>query len=359
MKENRINNVIKEMQKNNLTQMIVSSPSSLFYLTGKWFHPGNRMVALLIKTNGEHKLVNNKLFPVEEDLGIDIVWYDDIENPVEILAKYVDKAAVLGIDKTWPAHFLLSLMKINAAKNYENSSPIIDNLRMIKDAEEIELMKEASRRNDETMKELWKHLEEGKTEEECTEILKDLYAKNGMNKFSFPPIIAVSPNGADPHHETDNSAIKSGHSIVIDMGGVYKDYCSDMTRTVFFKEEPSEEHKKIYNIVKEANERAIAIIKPGVKFKEIDNVARSYIEEMGYGEYFTHRTGHCIGIDCHDFGDVSAANNNEVKPGMIFSVEPGIYLSGDIGVRIEDLVLVTEDGHERLNKVTKELTVIK
>lgn len=359
MKENRINNVIEEMEKNNLTQMVVSSPSSLFYLTGKWFHPGNRMVALLIKTNGEHKLVNNRLFPVEEDLGVDIVWYDDIENPIEILAKYVDKEEVLGIDKAWPSHFLLSLMKMNAAKNYENASPIIDNLRMVKDAEEIELMKEASRRNDETMKELWNHLEEGKTEAECTEILKELYAKNGMNKFSFSPIIAVSPNGADPHHETDDSAIKAGHSIVIDMGGVYKDYCSDMTRTVFFKEEPSEEHKKIYNIVKEANERAIAMIKPGVKFKDIDNAARSYIEEMGYGEYFTHRTGHCIGIDCHDFGDVSAVNDNEVKPGMIFSVEPGIYLSGDIGVRIEDLVLVTEDGHERLNKVTKELTVIK
>ena len=98
----------------------------------------------------------------------------------------------------------------------------------------------------------------------------------------------------------NDTKLKKGQSIVIDMGGVYKDYCSDMTRTVFFGEEPSEEHKKIYNIVKEANERAIAMIKPGVKFKDIDNAARSYIAENGYGEYFTHRTGHCIGIECHD-----------------------------------------------------------
>lgn len=359
MKDNRIKKVITEMEKNNLSQIIVSSPSSLFYLTGKWFSPGERMIALLIKSNGEHKLVINKLFPVEEDLGVDLVWYVDTENPVEVLSKYVDKDKELGIDKTWPSHFLLSLMELNAAKGYKNASPIIDNLRMIKDEEEIAIMKESSKRNDETMKDLWNNLKEGMTELECVELLKELYAKNGVNKFSFSPIIAVSPNGADPHHETDDSVLKKGHSIVIDMGGVYNDYCSDMTRTVFFKEEPSEEHKKVYNIVREANERAIAMIKPGVKFSDIDNAARSYITEQGYGEYFTHRTGHCIGIDCHDFGDVSGVNHNEVKPGMIFSIEPGIYLSGDIGVRIEDLVLVTEDGCERLNKVTKELTVIK
>lgn len=359
MKNSRINKVINEMKKNNLSQIIVSSPASLFYLTGKWFSPGERMIALLIKTNGDHKLIINKLFPVEEDLGVDLVWHTDTENAVEILSKYIDKNETLGIDKTWPSHFLLGLMKLNAAKDYENGSLIIDKLRMIKDEEEIEIMKESSKRNDETMLALWENLKEGKTELELVEILKNLYAKNGVNKFSFSPIIAISPNGADPHHSTDASVLKKGHSIVIDMGGIYKDYCSDMTRTVFFNEEPSEEHKKIYNIVKEANERAIAMIKPGVKFSDIDKAARDYIEEKGYGEYFTHRTGHCIGIECHDFGDVSAVNHNKVEPGMIFSIEPGIYLKDDIGVRIEDLVLVTEDGCERLNKVTKELTVIK
>lgn len=359
MKNSRVQKVISEMKKENLSQMVISSPSSLFYLTGKWFSPGERMISLLIKANGDHKLIINKLFPVEEDLGVDLVWYVDTDNSVEILSKYINKNEDLGIDKDWPAHFLLSLMELNAAKGYRNSSPIIDGLRMIKDEEEIALMKESSKRNDEVMKELWENIKEGMTELECEQLLKELYAKNGVDKFSFDPIVAFSPNGADPHHETDDSVLKKGQSIVIDIGGVYKDYCSDMTRTVFFKEEPSEEHKKIYNIVKEANEKAIAMIKPGVKFSDIDNVARSYIEDKGYGEYFTHRTGHSIGIDCHEFGDVSAANHNEVKPGMIFSIEPGIYLSNDIGVRVEDLVLVTEDGCERLNKLTKELVVIK
>ena len=128
--------------------------------------------------------------------------------------------------------------------------------------------------------------------------------------------------------------------MVLDIGGEFNMYCSDMTRTIFIGEEPTKEHRDVYNIVKNANEKAISIIKEGVKFSDIDNTARSFITEAGYGEYFTHRTGHSIGIEVHDFGDVSSVNNEEVKAGMIFSIEPGIYLKDDIGVRIEDLVLV-------------------
>ena len=145
---------------------------------------------------------------------------------------------------------------------------------------------------------------------------------------------------------------------IIDIGGKYNSYCSDMTRTVFIGEEPSKEHAEVYNIVKSANEKAISIVKEGVKFSDIDNAARSLITEAGYGEYFTHRTGHSIGIEVHDFGDVSGVNHEEVKSGMIFSIEPGIYLKDNIGVRIEDLVLVTKDGCEVLNSVTKEIVVL-
>ena len=152
--------------------------------------------------------------------------------------------------------------------------------------------------------------------------------------------------------------IKAGDSVVLDIGGKYNSYCSDMTRTVFIGKEPSKEHADIYNIVKSANEKAISIIKEGVKFSDIDNAARNIIKDAGYGEYFTHRTGHSIGIEVHDFGDVSAVNHEEVKAGMIFSVEPGIYLKDNIGVRIEDLVLVTKDGCEVLNSVTKEIVVL-
>ena len=359
MKINRVNKLLKEMDNQGLNQMIVSSPPAIFYLTGKWFSPGERLVALYLNTNGNHKLIVNRLFPVYEDLGVDIIWYTDIEDPIQLLCTIVDKNLVLGVDKNWPAHFLIRLMNNNGAKAFVNGSPIIDRLRMIKDEEEIELMKKSSEINDKVMLELWSRLEEGKSEKYYANLLTEIYESHGVESFSFSPIIAVSPNGADPHHHSSNSVIKSGNSIVIDIGGVYNSYCSDMTRTVFFGEEPSDKHAKIYNIVKEANINAIKKVKEGVKFSEIDRAARSYIEEAGYGEYFTHRTGHSIGIEGHDFGDVSSTNDEEVKAGMIFSIEPGIYLKDDIGVRIEDLVLVTKDGCEVLNKVTKDITIIK
>ena len=130
-----------------------------------------------------------------------------------------------------------------------------------------------------------------------------------------------------------------------------------MTRT-FFYGEPSDEARKVYNIVLEANLKAISSVKPGVRFCDIDKAARDVIESYGYGRYFTHRTGHSIGIEVHDFGDVSAANEDIVKPGMIFSIEPGIYIQGVVGVRIEDLVMVTEDCCEVLNSYSKDLTIL-
>ncbi|MBE6050078.1 MAG: aminopeptidase P family protein [Clostridium sp.] len=359
MKIERMRKVLKEMEKQNLKQMIVSSPASIFYLTGKWMHPGERMIALLIKSNGDHKFIVNKLFTINEDLGVDIVWYEDTNNPVDVLSKYIDKNECLGIDKDWPARFLIGLMELKAAKNFVNSSMIIDRLRMIKDEEELNLMRISSQKNDRVMMAFWDELKEGKTEKYYVNVLKELYEKEGMSGFSFDPIVAFSPNGADPHHGTDDTVLRKGQSVVIDIGGVYESYCSDMTRTIFFGEEPNEEDRKVYEIVKEANLRGIKAVHEGAKFAEIDNAARSYIEEAGYGEFFTHRTGHSIGIETHDFGDVSAVNSDEVKEGMIFSIEPGIYLPGQIGVRIEDLVVVKKDGAEILNSVTKDIVVVK
>lgn len=358
MKQNRVNNVIEAMKNQGLNQMLVSAAPAIFYLTGKWISPGERMIALYLNTNGEHKFIVNKLFPIYEDLGVEIKWYTDIENPIEILCEIVNKEETLGVDKNWPAHFLIKIMEQNGAKNFINASPIIDRLRMIKDEEEIALMKKSSEINDRVMTALCNELNEGYSEKYYCNLLADLYEKEGVNSFSFSPIIATSPNGADPHHESGKQTLKKGQSIVIDIGGVYNHYCSDMTRTLFFGGEPSERHKEIYNVVKEANLKAIATVKEGVKFSDIDKAARDHIEKAGYGEFFTHRTGHSIGIEGHDFGDVSSINHEEVKAGMIFSIEPGIYLKDDFGVRIEDLVLVTKDGCEVLNSLSKEVKVI-
>ncbi len=357
MKLNRLESILKQMKAQNLEQMIISDPSSIFYLTGKWIHPGERMLALYISIRGEHKLFINRLFPVTEDLGVEIVWFDDTQNAVEILSKAVLKDKAVGIDKNWPSRFLIELMNLKAGSSYVNGSLIVDRVRMIKDEEEKNFMREASRLNDLAMERLKKELTKGYSEKELMQVLQGIYKELSADGFSFEPIIAFGANGADPHHENTDDIAKAGDSIILDIGCVKDSYCSDMTRTVFLKE-ASERSREVFEIVLEANKRAINTVKPGARFCDIDAAARDYIASKGYKEYFTHRTGHLIGIDVHEYGDVSATNTDRVEAGMIFSIEPGIYLRGEVGVRIEDLVLVTEDGCEVLNKADKELCIL-
>lgn len=358
MNQERLNKVLREMENKNVPQMLVSDPAAIFYLTGKWIHPGERMLALYINLNGENKLFINELFPVHEDLGVEKVWFNDTQDAIEIVSKYVDKSRPMGVDKNWPARFLLRLMELKGGSTFVNGSAILDRVRMSKDERERELMREASRLNDMAVERMIKLVPEKLTEKKMAGTLLSIYEELGAEGFSFDPIIAYGANAADPHHGVDNSTVKEGDSVIIDIGCVKDSYCADMTRTVFYRK-ASDKAREVYNTVLDANKKAIEIVKPGVRFCDIDAAARNHIESKGYGKYFTHRTGHSIGIEVHDFGDVSAINTDRVEPGMIFSIEPGIYLTGEVGVRIEDLVLVTEDGCEVLNKYNKELTIVE
>lgn len=357
MKLKRLEAVIQKMKEDNLPQMLVADRKAIFYLTGKMIHPGERLIALYLNTNGNHKFFINELFPIHEDIGIEKVWFNDTQDGIKIVSEHVDKNAPIGIDKNWPSRFLLRLMELEAGSKFINSSYIIDTLRMCKDDEEIDLMKKASQINDAAMEKLQQALLKDLTEKQIAAESTKIYEELGADGHSFPTIVGYGANGADPHAKPGQSKLKPGDAVVLDMGCVKDFYCSDMTRTVFYKEAP-EKAREVFEIVLEANKRAISLVKPGVRFCDIDAAARDYINEKGYGKYFTHRTGHSIGIETHDMGDVSSVNTDVLKPGMIFSVEPGIYLPGEFGVRIEDLVLVTEDGHERLNKLNKELTII-
>ena len=218
-------------------------------------------------------------------------------------------------------------------------------------------MIENSQINDVVMERTRDFISEGMTEKQVEAFILEQYKLLGCQNVSFSPICSFGANGADPHHMPDDSVLKAGDSIVIDIGGRKDHYCSDMTRTYFCKE-ASDEYKKIHDIVRVANEKAEKIIRPGVRLCDIDLTARNYISSFGYGEYFTHRLGHFIGQTDHEFGDVSSTNTETVKPGMIFSIEPGIYLPNKMGVRVEDLVLVTEDGCIVLNKVDKKYAMI-
>ncbi|MDO5062719.1 MAG: Xaa-Pro peptidase family protein [Peptostreptococcaceae bacterium] len=358
MNQGRLNRVIDIMKKNEIPQLIISDPVAIFYMIGKWIHPGERLLALYIHQDKTIKLVINELFPQEDDLGIDLVWYNDIQDGVKILSEVIKEDKVMGIDKAWPARFLLRLQEIFPDKKYVNSSLLIDEVRMIKDEDEKELMRESSRICDKVMEELIPWVVKGLTENELSDKVKELFAKHGVKSLSFDPITAYEKGAADPHHATDDSKGKRGDCVVLDIGGFYKNYASDMTRTVFIGE-VSDRQREIYEIVREANLRGIAAAKPGNRMCDVDLAARNYIEEKGFGKYFTHRTGHSIGLEDHEYGDVSSVNEQIIRPGQCFSVEPGIYIQEEgIGVRIEDLVLITEDGCEILNNVTKDLIVV-
>lgn len=350
--------VAQKMKEAKVDHLILADPSTIFYLTGTWFHPGERLIVLHMKADETLRLVINELFPLSADLGAEVVWYNDTQDGIDFVAAGIDTGAVIGVDKFWAAHFLLRLMDKKPAFKYVNGSMYVDRVRMRKDEAERDFMRTASKLNDQAMTKIVEKVKAGYSELEMVKQLSEIYAELGTDGFSFGPIIAYGANGADPHHECDGSKPKPGDSVIIDIGCKKDDYCSDMTRTIFFGE-PNAKAREVYETVREANLRAIAVVKPGAKFSEIDLAARNYIESKGYGQYFTHRTGHSIGIDVHDFGDVSSVNHDEVAEGMIFSIEPGIYLSGEVGVRIEDLVLVTATGCEVLNQYSKDLIVVK
>lgn len=359
MNQKRANKVLSEMQSRGIDHLIISDPSSIDYLTGYNNHPGERMFVLLLSLDGKHTIFLNKLFYLDQSLDLDIVWYADTDDGAALVAKYLQDARVVGVDKNWEAKFLMRVMELSHEECcFEIGSICVDYVRMIKDEHEQQYMRESSRLNDLAMDQVIQLCAQGNlTEIEVTEKVTEIFQSLGCSSYSFPAIIAYGANGADGHHEGDTSKLKPGDSIVIDMGGLYQGYCSDMTRTVFYQK-VSDEQRKVYDLVRKANETAEAMIKPGVKLCDIDKAARDVISCAGYGEKFNHRLGHFIGRDVHEYGDVSAAFDLEVEEGMIFSIEPGVYLQGDFGVRIEDLVLVTKDGCEVLNSYTKDLLVI-
>ncbi|OPJ62099.1 M24 family metallopeptidase [Clostridium oryzae] len=356
MKKNRLEKIIENMNKKGVDQLIISSTASIFYLTGRWIEPGERMLVLYINANKGTKLFVNELFPLENIEQENPVIFNDSDDSIDILSKYIEKRTI-AIDKNWPSHFLIRLIEKVPNLKFVNAASIIDEVRMVKDTEEIEFMKKASQVNDKVMEEALKTIDESYTEINFCKKLADIYDKYDTPEFSFYPLIAYGANAAEPHHSSDKSKMKAGDSIILDIGGFTNKYCSDMTRTVFYKQ-VSDEHKQVYDTVLEANLRGIDAVKPGVTFSSIDKAARDVIDKAGYGKYFTHRTGHNIGIEVHEFPDVSSANDMIVMPGMIFSIEPGIYLPGSVGVRIEDLVVVTETGCEVLNKHDKKMKIV-
>ncbi len=352
---NRTQRVLAKMKENGLSQLIVCEPYAIKYLTGCWNDPLERMYALLLKQDGQQVLFANRLFNVPQ-MENEVVFYSDEDDPAALLASHIDPKQTLGVDKTFPARFLIPLIQKTGVQCVLGSQ-CVDEVRAIKDEEEKQLMIAVSLINDQVMEEASQYIKVGMSEKQIADFIGSRYLHYGCQGSSFPAIVSFEAHAADPHHEPDDTILQKGQLVLIDMGSRKNGYCSDMTRT-FFTDTPDEKHLEIYELVRKANEKAISIIKPGVRLKEIDAAARALITEAGYGPYFNHRLGHFIGQTDHEQGDVSSVNENPVKPGMIFSIEPGIYLPDEFGVRIEDLVMVTEEGCQLLNHIDKNWKIV-
>lgn len=357
MKTERVQRVLDKMKEMGLTQMIITDPVSISYLAVHYENPLERFWALYLCENGAHKLVANRLFTLNDVSGIDILWHTDAEDGTVLLNQYIDHTKPLGVDKSMAARFLLRLMEQNAAPQYVNGSDCVDVIRAQKDAEEREKMRESSRINDAAMAKFKELVHPGITELEIAQQMEAIYRQLGAEGHSFEPLVGFGGNAANGHHGPDHTVLKEGDCVLFDVGCKKDGYCADMTRTFFFGK-VSAKQREVYETVLRAQEAAERAIRPGVKLSEIDRIARDIITEAGYGPYFTHRLGHFIGAEVHEKGDVSASSELIAQPGMTFSIEPGIYLPDEVGVRIEDLVLVTEDGAEILNHYTKELQII-
>lgn len=346
-----INQVRQKMKISNMDTLWVTDTHSIEFLTKFHCEVGERFIGLCI-TQKKATLVLNHLFEYKGIEDIDVEYYYDFENIHQVIENL--SSGVVGVDKYMAAKYVLPLSKTHSLLI---GSDCVDSIRAIKNEEEIHKMIEASKLNDYVMSLVPSLLKEGVSEIEVAKGIEKLFHDNGADGLSFQTIIAFGEHGADPHAVPSDRRLKKNESVIVDMGCVLNGYCSDMTRTFFLESNPI---KEVYDTVLRANTKAIESIKAGSKFSDVDKVARSIIEEAGYGVNFNHRLGHGIGKEVHEPYDVSASNDALIEPGMCFSIEPGIYVKDKFGIRIEDLVYVNQEGVAvLLNNYSKKDEVIK
>jgi Xaa-Pro aminopeptidase len=282
-------------------------------------------------------------------------WTDGTD-PYAVTAPLLAADGRFGIsDSAWAMH-MLGMQRALPATGYRSLTDCMPMLRAVKDEHELVRLAAAGAAADATYEEILGVRFAGRRETEVARDLADRLIAHGHSQVDFT-VVGSGPNGANPHHEAGERIIEPGDTVVLDFGGLMHGYGSDTTRTVHVGE-PSDEVRTVHETVRRAQQAAFEAVRPGVTCQEIDRVARRVITEAGYGEYFIHRTGHGIGVTTHEPPYMVEGETRELVPGMCFSIEPGIYLPGRFGVRIEDIVTVTDDGGRRLNNTGHELRTV-
>ena len=362
--ENRIAKAQGLMAELGVDLMALSLGSNMRYLSGFTDEPGERLLLLLVPQERDPIFLVPELYtdhvrqtsPFEEVR----VWKDK-DDPLTLLERTVKEfhltpsTKVLVDDSMW-ATFLLMMKVALAQAEFALASQVMLPLRIQKTPDEVHHMEEAGAIADAAFEKILKV--SGMTELELATSLEEAMKEKGAEKIAFETLVASGPNSALPHYRAGQREIEPGDVVILDFGCRIHGYCSDMTRTIVCGER-SNEIQAVYDIVERAQEQAVQTVEPGVKVQAIDRVARGEITQAGYGAQFIHRTGHGIGLDVHEAPYIVEGNDLKLEEGMTFSVQPGIYLSGKFGVRIEDIVVVTETGAKRMNTSTHALRAVE
>ncbi len=352
----RIERARARLGAQGLDGLLLSLGSDLPYLTGYEAMPLERLT-MYVLTLDESVLLVPALEAARVGPGpFDLQAWQETDDPIGIVSSIVTGAGRLGIgDQTW-ASFLLRLQDRLANTAFVSATPTMSELRVVKEPAEIDLLRRAAHATDRVAARLADTAMAGMTERQLSHMVARWTVEEGHDVDTFK-IVASGPNGASPHHEPTDRPIEVGDMVVIDFGGKVGGYCSDMTR-MFVAGKPTDRHTEVHEVARTAQAAAVEAVRPGVPLSDIDGAARSVIDDAGYGDHFIHRTGHGIGLDVHEEPYVIETNPQPAETGMTFSIEPGIYLPGEFGVRIEDIVVVTEDGVERLNQADRSLVVV-
>ena len=359
---NRLEDFRKELEKYGDIALI-SPGTNFYYLTS--LNPAatlERLLLLTVPVEGDAFIIAPELYRGElENIPFETFFWKDSENPYAILKNKIErlkpKRYVALTEDSMPARFLLNILPILKGFTLTPLSPLISKFRMYKSEEEIEYMKVAADIVSHVFEALLQEGLKGRSEREVAKRIIELIEEFGGEGISFEPIVASGPNGANPHHTPANRKIKDGDLVILDYGAKYHGYCSDMTRMAAIGEIPNEA-KKVYEIVKEANENAFQTARPGVRAMDVDLAARKVIDSYGYGKYFMHRTGHGLGLDVHEEPFITPINELVLEDGMTFTIEPGIYLPGKFGVRIEDDVYIKSIA-VRLTTADRDLKILR
>jgi Xaa-Pro aminopeptidase len=345
-----------------LDALLLTPGPDLRYVTGYDAHQLERLTCLVVPAAGDPLLVVPRLeLPAAQaspagGLGLELSGWDETDDPYALVAARLGQPAKVGLsDRMW-ALMVLRLRAAMPGAEQVLASAALRDLRARKSPAEVAALLAAGEAIDRVHARVPGWLRPGRTEEQVAADISDAIVAEGHARVDFA-IVGSGPNGASPHHTTADRVLQPGDAVVVDIGGTMPSgYCSDCTRTYVIGEPPAG-FAEYYSVLQAAQDAACAAVRPGVAAEAIDAAAREPITAAGYGEYFVHRTGHGIGLESHEDPYIVAGNTEPLEPGYAFSVEPGIY-PGPHGARIEDIVVCTEDGCERLNNITRDLVVV-